>query len=183
MEGPVVTSNVRYVGFDVHKDSIVMPVAESGNAEAKLLGTFPNDTNKIIRQLKKLSPDFSLLRSGADRFWYESASEEGRHRLHRRCAVAGSAEVRPANQDRSKRFEEAGSLSAIRDLTEVWVPDEQDGSVARSRAHSRRCQEHCKRQEGISKEVRDISWKALQPTDSFHKQREASQQRDRAAGS
>ncbi len=27
-------SNVRYVGLDVHKDSIVMSVAESGTAEA-----------------------------------------------------------------------------------------------------------------------------------------------------
>jgi hypothetical protein len=41
-------SNVRYVGLDVHKDSIVISVAESGNAEAKVLGTFPNDINKII---------------------------------------------------------------------------------------------------------------------------------------
>jgi transposase len=54
--------NVRYVGLDVHKDSIVMSVAEAGNAEAKVLGTFPNDINKIIKQLKKLSPDVSLLR-------------------------------------------------------------------------------------------------------------------------
>ncbi len=40
-----------------------------------------------------------------------------------------------------------------------------------------------KRQEGISKEVRGISWKAQQPTDSFHKQWEASQQSHCGAGS
>lgn len=55
-------SNLRYVGLDVHKDSIVMSVAEPGTAEAKALGTFPNDFNKMNKQLKKLSPDVSLLR-------------------------------------------------------------------------------------------------------------------------
>jgi plasmid maintenance system antidote protein VapI len=39
-----------------------MSVAETGNAEAKVLGTSPNNINKIIKQLKKLSPDASLLR-------------------------------------------------------------------------------------------------------------------------
>ena len=55
-------SNVRFSGLDVHKDSIVMSVAETGTAEAKVLGTFPKDINKVLKQLKKLSADVSLLR-------------------------------------------------------------------------------------------------------------------------
>ena len=31
-------SKVRFVGLDVHKDSIVKSVAESGTAESKVLG-------------------------------------------------------------------------------------------------------------------------------------------------
>jgi len=53
-------SNVRYVGLDVPKDSIVMSVAESGNTEAKVLATLPNDINRILKQLKKVSPDVFL---------------------------------------------------------------------------------------------------------------------------
>ncbi len=37
-------SKLRYVGLDVHKDTIVMAVAEEGQGEAKVLGTFPHDT-------------------------------------------------------------------------------------------------------------------------------------------
>jgi transposase len=55
-------SNVRYIALDVHKDSIVMSVAEAGDAEAKVLGTYPNDINIVIKQLEKLSSDVSLFR-------------------------------------------------------------------------------------------------------------------------
>lgn len=55
-------STIRFIGLDVHKDSVVMSVAETGAAEAKVFGTFPNDVNKVLKQLKKLSEDVSLLR-------------------------------------------------------------------------------------------------------------------------
>lgn len=55
-------STIRFVGLDVYKDTIVMSVAETGNAEAVVVGTFPNDVNRILKQLKKLSADLSLLR-------------------------------------------------------------------------------------------------------------------------
>jgi hypothetical protein len=48
-------SNVRDVGLDVHKDSIVMSVAEPGNAEARLLGIFPNDM-ELHRSYERHSP-------------------------------------------------------------------------------------------------------------------------------
>jgi len=55
-------SAIRFIGLDVRKDSIVMSVADAGNAEATEIGTFPNDVNKIMKQLKKLSANLSLLR-------------------------------------------------------------------------------------------------------------------------
>jgi hypothetical protein len=39
-----------------------MSVAEAGDAEAKVLGTYPNDINIVIKQLEKLSSDVSLFR-------------------------------------------------------------------------------------------------------------------------
>ncbi len=47
---------VRFIGLDVDKDSIIMSVVESGTAEAMLLGTFPNDINKVFKQLKNYRP-------------------------------------------------------------------------------------------------------------------------------
>jgi hypothetical protein len=56
-------SNLRYVGLDVHKDTIVFAVAEEGQAEAMPLGTFPHDVPKIIKKLVKLvDGDASRLR-------------------------------------------------------------------------------------------------------------------------
>ena len=36
-------STVRYVGLDVHKDTIVMSVAEAGTQPAEIYATLPND--------------------------------------------------------------------------------------------------------------------------------------------
>ena len=55
-------SQRRDVGLDVHKDTIVMAVAEEGQGEAKVLGTFPHDVAKLIKRLVKLEPDASRLR-------------------------------------------------------------------------------------------------------------------------
>ena len=55
-------SKLRDVGLDVHKDTIVMAVAEEGQGEAKVLGTFPHDVAKLIKRLIKLEPEVSRLR-------------------------------------------------------------------------------------------------------------------------
>jgi len=122
-------SNVRYVGMDVHKDFIVMSVAETGHAEAKHLATLPNDSNKVIKQLKKLSADLSLLR-----ICYE-AGPTG-FGLSRRlktegidCIVVAPSLV-PQKSGMRIKTDRKDSLKLAHylrsgDLTEVWVPDEQ----------------------------------------------------------
>jgi len=121
-------STIRFIGLDVHKDSIVMSVADAGNAEARAIGTFPNDVNKIMKQLKKLSADLSLLR-----VCYE-AGPTG-FGLCRRLKEAGidckviapslvpqqsGLRIKTDRRDSRKlaHFLRSG------DLTEVWIPDE-----------------------------------------------------------
>lgn len=121
-------STIRFVGLDVHKDTIVMSVAETGNAEAVVVGTFPNDVNRILKQLKKLSADLSLLR-----VCYE-AGPTG-FGLCRRLKEAGidckviapslvpqqsGLRIKTDRRDARKlaHFLRSG------DLTEVWIPDE-----------------------------------------------------------
>src|SRR4029077_2703646 len=47
---------VRFVGLDVHKDSIAIAVADSGGGEPGQLAIVPNDTASLIKRLSKLAP-------------------------------------------------------------------------------------------------------------------------------
>ena len=120
---------LRFIGLDVHKDTLVVAVAEEGQGEAVALGTYPHDVAKLIKRLTKLEADVSQLR-----VCYE-AGPTG-FGLSRRLNQAGikciviapslvpqqaGARVKTDRRDarRLAHFLRSG------DLTEVWVPDEQ----------------------------------------------------------
>jgi transposase len=122
-------SNLRFIGLDVHKDSIVMSVAETGAAEAKVFGTFPNDVNKVLKQLKKLSSDLSLLRvcyeAGPTGFGLcRRLKEEGID-----CIVVAPSLVpqKAGLRVKTDRRDSKKLAHYLRsgDLTQVWVPDQQ----------------------------------------------------------
>src|SRR5262245_49180176 len=46
----------RFVGLDVHKDSIVVAVAEAGRAPARAVATVPFEFNALRRALERLGP-------------------------------------------------------------------------------------------------------------------------------
>ena len=46
-------TKVRYVGLDVHKDSIVIAVAEAGDGEVRELGKIPDDWPLLQRKLAR----------------------------------------------------------------------------------------------------------------------------------
>ena len=53
------TTKLRYLGFDVHKETIVIAVADEGRGEAKVWKTIPYDLQRLVKAVK-------LLADGAD---------------------------------------------------------------------------------------------------------------------
>ena len=122
-------SKLRFVGLDVHKDTIVIAVAEEGQAEAESLVTLPHDVPKVIKRLLKLVSDPALLR-----VCYE-AGPTG-FGLCRRLKAAGidcfvvapslvpqQAGLRIKTDRRDAR--RLAHFLRSGDLTAVWVPSEQ----------------------------------------------------------
>ncbi len=103
-----------------------MSVAETGTAEAKVFGAFPNDVNKILKQL---SADLSLLRvcdqAGRTEFGLcRRLKEEGIACI----AVAPSLGPQKAGlRVKTDRRDSKKLAHYLRsgDLTQVWIPDEQ----------------------------------------------------------
>ena len=54
------STTIRYVGLDVHRDSIAIAVAVADGRPAESLGTVPDDIPKLIKRLLRLGPAASL---------------------------------------------------------------------------------------------------------------------------
>ena len=120
-------ATVRYVGLDVHKDSIVIAVAEDGVQPAEFLSKLPYDVPRLLKQLRKLGSSARL------RCCYE-AGPTG-YGLYRALAEAGFAcivvapwliPVKSGNRVKTDRRDARKLAHYLRsgDLTAVWVPDE-----------------------------------------------------------
>src|SRR5947199_9125440 len=115
----------RFVGLDVHAETIAVGVAEPGG-EVHALGTIPNTPEAVRRLVKKLGPPETL------RVCYE-AGPTG-YVLYRQltalgvpCAVIAPTLVPVKAGDRGKTDRADGENPARSyrsgDLTPVWVPD------------------------------------------------------------
>jgi transposase len=145
-------STVRYVGLDVHKDTIVMAVAEAGMQPAEIYATLANDPPAVLARLRKLGPPLSLL------VCYE-AGPTG-YELYRflnaagvQCHVVAPSMVPTQNGNRVKTDKRDARRLAhfLRsgDLTPVWVPDEHTEAVrdlSRSRDDAKRAERTARHQ-------------------------------------
>ena len=53
-------NTMRYVGLDVHKDTIVVAVANQGRVDSKVLATIPHDLASLSKILARLGPQASV---------------------------------------------------------------------------------------------------------------------------
>jgi transposase len=120
--------NLRFVGLDVHKDSISVAVAESGREPARLLETVPAEEWLLLKVLDRLGPKSRL------RVCYE-AGPTG-YGLARRlneqgiCCVVVAPSLVPMQKNRRIKTDRRDAVRLAHflrsgDLVEVSVPEAQ----------------------------------------------------------
>ncbi|HZP17685.1 MAG TPA: IS110 family transposase [Terriglobales bacterium] len=118
-------SKVRFVGLDVHSDTIAVAVAEP-NGEVRSYGVIPNRLESIRRMINKLGPANELRvcyeagPTGYVLYWQLTA-------LGIRCEVIAPTLIPVKAGDRVKTnrrdAEKLARCYRAGDLTPVWVPD------------------------------------------------------------
>lgn len=119
--------NVRFVGFDVHAETIAVAVADSTrNGEVVSLGTIPNRPEPIAKLLRKLGRPEDL------RVCYEAGPcgfvvywQLAKLGVHCEVIAPGLVPVKPGDRIKTDRRDAEKLARCYRngDLTPVWVPD------------------------------------------------------------
>ncbi|HMB07380.1 MAG TPA: IS110 family transposase [Isosphaeraceae bacterium] len=143
-------SKIRYVGLDVHKNSIVIAVADGDRGPATVLATIPNDFVTLGKALHRLGPPASLS------CCYE-AGPTG-YGLYRKLKAAGFlcvviapslVPVQAGNRVKTDRRDAAKLAHFLRsgDLTTIHVPDEATEAIR----DLERAREDAKRTEQVAR--------------------------------
>jgi transposase len=117
----------KFVGLDVHKETIAVSVAEPDGGEVRYMGETPNTPDAVVKLVRRLRKEGSKLS-----FCYEAGPcGYGLHRqlkeLGQDCQVVAPSLIPKKPGDRVKT-DRRDSLNLARlhragELTAVWVPD------------------------------------------------------------
>lgn len=117
----------KYVGLDVHKETIAVSVADPDGGEVRYMGEIPNTPDAVVKLVKRLGKEGTKLS-----FCYEAGPcGYGLHRqlldLGQVCQVVAPSLIPRKPGDRVKT-DRRDSLNLARlhragELTAVWVPD------------------------------------------------------------
>ncbi len=122
------STRIRYVGLEVHKETVVIAVAEGRGGRAEALATVPNTAYALFRAIESLGPARRL------RLCYEAGptgfglARQLRQAGYHCMVIAPSLVPRQAGQRIKTDRRDAVKLARFLrsgDLTEVTIPEEQ----------------------------------------------------------
>jgi transposase len=120
--------NLRFVGLDVHKESIAVAVADSGREPATLLETIPNDWMALLKVLDRLAPRARLrVCHEAGPTGYGLARQLNEQGI---CCVVVAPSLVPTQGNRRIKTDRRDAVKLAHflrsgDLVEVTVPEAQ----------------------------------------------------------
>lgn len=124
--------DIRFVGLDVHAETIAVAVAESTGGAAEELGVIPNREESVRKLVKRLGPASRLY------FCYEAGPTgyvlcRQLREMGASCVVVAPTLIPVRTGDRVKTDRrDASKLARLYrsgELTSVWVPDESHEAV------------------------------------------------------
>ena len=118
----------KYVGLDVHKDTISIAVAEEGRSEPRSLKKIPSCGTQLLRILKRLGPLSMIVcayEAGPTGYWLQRfLTKKGV-----RCQVIAPSEVpiKPGRHVKTDRIDALALAKFLRsgDLTPITIPNEE----------------------------------------------------------
>jgi transposase len=119
--------HIKYIGLDVHKETIAVSVAEGNSEEVRYVGQIPNTPESIVKLVRQLKKECGRLS-----FCYEAGPcGYGIYRqlkeLGQECQVVAPSLIPKKSGDRVKTDRRdsmtLARLHRARELTAVWVPD------------------------------------------------------------
>lgn len=126
------SQNVRYAGLDVHGKSIVIAVADAGNAPPSVLASIPYDPRRVLKELEQVAPrdcwkvcyEAGPTGLGLQRFLEEQGVD---------CVIIAPSlvPVRSGSRLKTDRRDACKLARSLRsgDLTPIWIPDEQTEAI------------------------------------------------------
>jgi transposase len=114
---------LRFVGLDVHVDSIAIAVAEQEGGEPSLLGIFPNDLASLVKRLRRLGATKCCYEAGPTGFGLQRVLAEAGIE----CVVVAPSLVpsRAGDHVKTDRRDAAKLARFLRsgDLTAIYIPE------------------------------------------------------------
>jgi transposase len=147
--------STKYVGLDVHKETIAVAIAQEGRSEPIYYGEIPNKAEALRRLVKKIASDGEKVS-----FCYEAgpcgyAVYRQLIDLGTRCDVVAPSLIPKKSGDRVKTDRrDATTLTRLYragELTPVWVPDREQEAIrdlTRAREDMKMMERHAKQRLG-----------------------------------